>query len=308
LALLNKLKAQGIPVVSVFISGRPLWVNAELNASDAFVAAWLPGSEGKSVADVLLKDQQGDIQYDFKGRLSFSWPNSPEQQANRFDENYQPLLPYGFGLKYGETTRLLDNISETFELSKNQESTKHIFDGKVQQPWQLKLTSSDEEIEITSSSQHLPGIQYRTIDKLIQEDAFKVTLDGSSKAGIKFVSGNGFREDLSAEQESLSSLIITLNKTSSVDKAVVLSMNCESLSDQAGSCHASVDISKELNKLPINQWSELSVDLRCFAKQGVKFDKMVVPFDLQAQSELTLSISNIHFEAGMGKSADIRCK
>src|SRR5690606_24864335 len=54
LALLKKLKEQGIPVVSVFLSGRPLWVNPELNASDAFVAAWLPGSEGAGVADVLI--------------------------------------------------------------------------------------------------------------------------------------------------------------------------------------------------------------------------------------------------------------
>ncbi|WP_370136883.1 glycoside hydrolase family 3 protein, partial [Alteromonas sp.] len=69
LALLKKLKSQGIPVVSVFISGRPMWVNAELNASDAFVAAWLPGSEGAAVADVLFGEQ------DFKGKLSFSWPS-----------------------------------------------------------------------------------------------------------------------------------------------------------------------------------------------------------------------------------------
>jgi beta-glucosidase len=59
LALLRRLKAQNIPVVSVFLSGRPLWVNPELNASTAFVAAWLPGSEGGGVADVLFRDNQG---------------------------------------------------------------------------------------------------------------------------------------------------------------------------------------------------------------------------------------------------------
>jgi beta-glucosidase len=95
LALLKKLKSQGIPVVSVFISGRPLWVNAELNASDAFVAAWLPGSEGSAVADVLFKDASGNVQHDFTGRLSFSWPASPTQATvNVNDEEYTPLLPY----------------------------------------------------------------------------------------------------------------------------------------------------------------------------------------------------------------------
>ena len=69
LALLKSLKAQGINVVSVFISGRPMWVNSELNASDAFVAAWLPGTEGGGVADVLLKAADGSVNHDFKGKL-----------------------------------------------------------------------------------------------------------------------------------------------------------------------------------------------------------------------------------------------
>ena len=55
LELIKRLKADGIPVVAVFLSGRPLWMNREINAADAFVAAWLPGSEGAGVADVLLR-------------------------------------------------------------------------------------------------------------------------------------------------------------------------------------------------------------------------------------------------------------
>jgi beta-glucosidase len=74
LALLKKLKAAGIPTVSVFLSGRPLWVNPELNQSDAFVAAWFPGSEGAGVADVLVGGKR-----DFTGKLSFSWPKSAGQ-------------------------------------------------------------------------------------------------------------------------------------------------------------------------------------------------------------------------------------
>ncbi len=74
LKILRRLKAAGIPVVSVFISGRPLWVNRELNLSDAFVAAWLPGSEGAGIADLLFKPTAGSGQRDFTGRLAFSWP------------------------------------------------------------------------------------------------------------------------------------------------------------------------------------------------------------------------------------------
>jgi beta-glucosidase len=65
LALLKRLKAAGVPVVAVFLSGRPLWVNAELNASDAFVAAFLPGTEGGGVADMLFRKRDGGIAQDF---------------------------------------------------------------------------------------------------------------------------------------------------------------------------------------------------------------------------------------------------
>ncbi|MDH3497201.1 MAG: glycoside hydrolase family 3 protein, partial [Gemmatimonadota bacterium] len=101
LALLRRLKAQAIPVVAVFLSGRPLWVNPELNASTAFVAAWLPGSEGGGVADVLFRNADGGVNADFRGTLSYSWPAAPSQTPlNRGDADYRPLFPYGFGLTY----------------------------------------------------------------------------------------------------------------------------------------------------------------------------------------------------------------
>ena len=112
--LLRSLKAAGLPVVSVFLSGRPLWVNPELNASDAFVAAWLPGSEGRAVAEALFRAANGSVARDFTGRLSYSWPRSPRQgPVNRGDPGYDPLFPVGFGLSFaenGELQRLPEEI------------------------------------------------------------------------------------------------------------------------------------------------------------------------------------------------------
>ena len=84
----------GIPAVVVLISGRPLVVKAELAESSAFVAAWLPGSEGQGIADVIFGE------YDFEGRLSFSWPNHATNNFNRGDADYTPHFEYGFGLNY----------------------------------------------------------------------------------------------------------------------------------------------------------------------------------------------------------------
>lgn len=102
LELLRRLKAAGIPVVAVFLSGRPLWVNAEINAADAFVAAWWPGSEGGGIADVLFRKADGAINHDFKGKLSFSWPATPAQTAVNRGDGRTPQFAYGYGLTYAD--------------------------------------------------------------------------------------------------------------------------------------------------------------------------------------------------------------
>jgi beta-glucosidase len=99
--LLRRLKADGIPLVAVFLSGRPLYVTPQINIADAFVAAWLPGGEGGGIADLLFRKPDGSIPYDFRGRLSFSWPRGPDQTPlNVGDANYNPLFRFGYGLDY----------------------------------------------------------------------------------------------------------------------------------------------------------------------------------------------------------------
>lgn len=120
LAILQRLQARGIPTVSVFLAGRPMWVNPELNASDAFVAAWLPGTEGGGIADVIFRGVDGNIAHDFEGRLTVSWPSHALQTPlNVGDDDYAPLFPYGFGLRYGDTPlppRRLDEADVAREL------------------------------------------------------------------------------------------------------------------------------------------------------------------------------------------------
>jgi beta-glucosidase len=101
LALLQQLRQASVPSVCVFLTGRPLAVEQQLALCDAFVVAWLPGSEGGGVADVLFRKANGKVNYDFVGKLSFSWPRNAAQSAvNRNDPGYDPLFPYGFGLQY----------------------------------------------------------------------------------------------------------------------------------------------------------------------------------------------------------------
>lgn len=96
LATIRAIRAKGIPVVTVLVSGRPLVVNDELAESAAFVAAWLPGSEGGGVADVLFG---GD---GFQGTLPFAWPATADG-ATAEARDREALYPRGHGLTTGRT-------------------------------------------------------------------------------------------------------------------------------------------------------------------------------------------------------------
>ena len=95
LAAIDRIKKAGVPVVVIIVSGRPLIITDELEKWAGLIAAWLPGSEGKGVTDVIFGD------YNPTGRLSVSWPRSMEQIPINFgDSDYDPLFEYGFGLSY----------------------------------------------------------------------------------------------------------------------------------------------------------------------------------------------------------------
>jgi beta-glucosidase len=107
---LRRLKRAGIRTVSVFLSGRPLWVKPELESSNAFVAAWLPGTEaGGGIADVLVGDAQGKPRFDFTGRLSFAWPNGPQPLQNAAQDTngraqQGDTWSAGYGLSYKQAS------------------------------------------------------------------------------------------------------------------------------------------------------------------------------------------------------------
>jgi beta-glucosidase len=91
-AVVDRLKSAGIPVVAVIVSGRPVLIDAILEKADAIVAAWWPGSEGDGVADVIFGD------YKPTGKLSFTWPRGDSTSLQRGDPGYKTLFPFGYGL------------------------------------------------------------------------------------------------------------------------------------------------------------------------------------------------------------------
>ncbi|WP_246033972.1 glycoside hydrolase family 3 protein [Thalassotalea mangrovi] len=302
LALLKKLKAEGIPVVSVFISGRPMWVNAELNASDAFVAAWLPGSEGQGIADVLLTNEKGKVQHDFVGKLSFSWPKSANQATvNRNDEDYAPLLPYGFGLQYGDDNVLADDLDETVTKSADADQPLVLFEHAAKAPWALTMMSGTEVSLVNSSVVELGSIKLQTMDKDVQEDARTITFAGNDKAMVA-LRGN-FVEDLRRYSENQSAITLLVRKDQEFSDKVYLEMHC----DEEG-CQTRVDITEKMAGFTIDEWQVLSVDLKCFTDQGLNIARTTLPFGISTSGSGIVSFADIKLAPNKASTALISCQ
>lgn len=188
LEVLKRLKAQGVPTVAVFLSGRPLWINPEINASDAVVAAWLPGSEGTGVADVLIGDAAARPRHDFTGRLSFSWPaDGVGKPLNVGDPDYTPLFAYGYGLDYRTPSRI-ESLSETSGLSPETALGLRIFDrGRFVAPWAVTLRDpvGGRRVEQPGPSASPGGAVAMTpIDGAAQESARRFVVSG--EGGVVF--------------------------------------------------------------------------------------------------------------------------
>lgn len=98
LALIDRAKAAGAPVVTVLYSGRPLVLGKALDETDAFIAAWLPGTEGEGMTDVIFGDRPPS------GKLPRIWPASNAQLCVDHVTG-SPLFPMGFGLTYEYYTK-----------------------------------------------------------------------------------------------------------------------------------------------------------------------------------------------------------
>ncbi|WP_350431264.1 glycoside hydrolase family 3 N-terminal domain-containing protein [Shewanella sp. H8] len=310
LALLKKLKAQGIPVVSVFISGRPMWVNPEFNQSDAFVAAWLPGSEGQGIADVLFTKPDGSVGYDFVGKLSFSWPSTPQQtQVNvplvqdksvQAQADYQPLIPYGYGLSYQSAstdTITLDKLSEDNLSTTQTLEDLALFERAVKSPWSMYIATNNERQGLSSSVANNRALNIRTMDRVVQEDARLVSFNGSEQGTVGLISN--FPRDFRAYSNRDSVLSVSINALQLVQKPLWLGLACE------GNCRQQVDIT-ELVNTKLGEWQNINISLACFAGEPMDFGKITIPFYLTTDAKVDISFSDVVIKTTSTENT-IRC-
>ena len=276
LEILKRLEASGIPTVAVFLSGRPLYVNPEINAADAFVAAWLPGSEGGGIADILIGDAAGQPRADFQGALSFSWPRSPDQlPQNAGDADYDPQFPLGFGLAYGRpavTPRLVEAPQHRTE------SDRVLFgEGRFVTPWGLVLRDDGGEARVADGargSSPRARVQLTPVDGVAQESARRLSFSGPGRAII-----TGPAMDLSEEDVGALALGIRFRVESGSAGAFRLGFG-DGLIDWpavAGS-----------------DWNQISVPLHCFsgsnARGAISVDRLLI---VEASGSATMSLEDV---------------
>lgn len=289
LALLKRLKADGIPVVAVFLSGRPLWVNREINAADAFVAAWLPGSEGAGIADVLLRGSDGGVQHDFKGKLSFSWPRTATQYANNVGQkDYDPLFAFGFGLTYADNGDLAA-LPEASGVTGNEGATGVFFArGDAGPGMALRLEqAAGQGLTVTRVPDALPDdrLKITGVDHLAQEDGRRLAWSGKGEAVAALQSHTAL--DLQRESNGDLMLLTTLRVDAAPEGEAWLSVGC------GVGCSARIAIGPSLAALPQGQWKRVGVPLKCLAKAGAKLDAIDRPWSVVTADAMTISVSRV---------------
>ena len=273
---LGKYKKRGIPVVSVFLSGRPLWVNQEINNSDAFVAAWLPGTEGGGISDLLFKS---DLSYDFKGKLSFTWPN-----VAYVAKDNEPLFELGYGLNYNDSKNI-GFLSEISGLNKNKKMSTGEFykKGLAVEPWSLWLVSGELEKQILSYPTSIGGLIIGKTDYQAQEDALRINWTKSNGDYFRVSTNN--TNDMTRQSNGAMKLTF-----------IAKSFQGPNINVQIGLCDNLVNCSNTISLNFTDDWQEYKIPLSDFEKMGVNMGKITSAFLIKSKKSSDIGLTNIRIE------------
>lgn len=264
-ALIARLRAAGIRVVVVFVSGRPLFAGSLLNQADAFVAAWLPGTQGNGVADVLVASRDGRAKRDFTGRLPFAWPNDARSPVAA------PLFPVGYGLTFASKTQLGPvNEDPRLDLAAFDTSVTFVRRGVAPAPWYLAADGV---------------VATRAVDLSAQEDARQFTWSGPGKFSVE-----GAPVSLARQAEAGADLMLEWRIDRRNAAPVRLALGGGTL-----------DLAGVIAAAPVGVMIETRIPLRCFAAAGANLTAVGGPLRIDADAGLAVTIRTARIVASRDK-------
>jgi beta-glucosidase len=292
LTLLKALHARGIPTISIFLSGRPLWVNPELNASDAFVAAWLPGSEGEGIADVLFRGANGQPRFDFTGRLSFPWPRTAQPVS--YDDNDRTagaLFDRGYGLSYTQADPV-GRLSEDPQIAPDRGDADSLFQSAhTTAPWSLFVADKLAQVRVTSTEQVSPSGAVRVA---LRDSQLTVAWSGGGR-GDFWIGGRPIDLRAAAQRGDVVQARFRLEQPPAGTLRIGVRCSPTSQAAETGcgvAGGAMLDATQAVSSARSSGWATLSVPLVCFA-DAAGLASVAGPFALRTEGELAISFSDI---------------
>ncbi len=282
---LEAFKARNIPVISVFLSGRPMWTTPEINDSDAFVAAWLPGSEGGGIADVLFRTKPD---YDFKGKLSFSWPKTAVQgPLNIGTKGYDPLFAYGYGLSYSDS-KMIEALKEDSGITDEGKGKIDVAfsGGQARQPWSLYGMVAGTQTRMTDNFWDGGQLAISGTDHLAQEDSLRVDW---REAGPELRLATQERVDFSRQTTGAMELAFSI-KSFAGPASLNISMSC----NDGENCRGTGTVPL---KVTSSDWEPVRISLKCFEERGVDMGYIQEFLRVGSEGPASIGLSNIRLEA-----------
>jgi beta-glucosidase len=291
-ATLRMVAGKGKPVITLLLSGRPLWVNDLMNLSDSFVAAWQPGTEGKGVADVLFKGGKP-----FTGTLSFSWPKSSCQATvNMYDKDYAPLFKVGYGLGSGERSHVgqLDAGSEDAGCGDAKTVPVWVRGDRARFP--LAISSGGQHLSLgrdLHSRVKLPGIRVENGEVGPSQEGKRVTWTAAGRF------------------EARAAIPAALPSYAATDGALRFNLvvpQAPSGAVKVGFGGALLDVTSLFAGYAGKGKQTVNIPLACFGAQGASLSSVDTPFAIESAGPFSATFGSIVISGGAAREANaVQC-
>jgi beta-glucosidase len=293
LAVLKAVSGKGRPVVTVLVTGRPLYANDIINLSDSVVSAWLPGTEGKGVSDVLFRKADGKVNADFRGKLSFSWPKSACQSPlNVGDAAYDPLFKYGYGLTYASKANLpaLDGGYPAGGCGTT--TSMPVYNPSDRSTYALSVNSGGKDVALGADLNavfNLPTVKVETAQINTQQDAKRLTWTGAAKLSATAAQAQRVPADASTDGALQFDVIVSAAPQGKV------SVGMETVE---------LDASVVFQRLVGKGKQTIKIPLSCFSAKGLPLTALSTPFSVSADAPFAATFANIQLVGGAAKDKD----
>ena len=291
IAFLELLAENKIPTVSLFFTGRPLWVTKEINLSDAFVVAWLPGTESRGMTDVMVNSDKTN--YDFTGKLPFSWPkNTYQANLNYYDATSDPLFSYGYGLTY-EDNIVVPDLDEG-EINANEQLKKiELLKGTISENFIGYIQESNlQQVQLSSnkvsSQNNIVKVDLIDVDK--QDDTLNLQINETDHLNSFLLLSKEIL-NLRSFDDGYINLRARVNNTNDDIKYLI---SC------GIGCTPVLDLSEFLTKS--DSFIDYSLPIKCFSNNSsLDLSKVNLPLYIATKGPLDLDLMNVEIGRQKGE-------